>query len=82
MWTKSLIALCIGTYALTMQGCSAFGQSSKGRSPPDASLTEPCPSLPLLTETTGNAALRWMIGAASDYNDCADKHRKLVEAVK
>ena len=48
----------------------------------DASLTETCPVLPLLTETTGNAALRWMINAAETYNDCSDRHRKLVEAVK
>ena len=48
----------------------------------DASLVEPCPQLPLLSETTGNAALRWMIGTAETYNDCAAKHKKLVEATR
>lgn len=82
MWTKSLTALCIATSVSTMQGCLASNPPSTGRTPVDASLTVPCDPLPLLTEKDGKAVLRWMIGAAEEYNDCAAKHRRLVEATR
>lgn len=48
----------------------------------DASLREPCPPLPLLTDKDGRAALRWMIDAAEAYNDCAARHKRLTDAVR
>lgn len=80
--TASLIAPSIAMCALMMQGCAASTAPSTGRSTLDASLTTPCPPLERLTEKDGRAALRWMIGAADAYNDCASRHGKLVEAVR
>jgi hypothetical protein len=77
-WTAPFIAISV---SMTM-GCAASGQPSEARAPLDASLTAPCDPLPLLAETDGRAALRWMIGAAEQFNDCAGKHRRLVEAVR
>ena len=82
MWTKSWTAPCTAILALTLQGCLASNPPSEAKARLDASLTEPCPQLPLLTETDGKGALRWMIGAAESYNDCALKHHRLVEAVR
>lgn len=82
MSTGSWIVPCIAISALTLPGCAALPGPSKERAPLDASLTAPCPPLPLLADTTGAAALRWMIGAAEAYNDCADSKAKLVKAVQ
>ena len=82
MSIRSLIGPFMLLAALMQTGCSALGQPSVGRVPVDASLVEPCPQLPLLSDTTGAAALRWMIGAAESYNDCAAKHKRLAEATR
>lgn len=55
---------------------------SEARAPLDASLTEECQPLDLLTDTDGKTALRWMIAAADRYNDCAASKKRLAEAVR
>jgi len=82
MWTKSLIALSIATSALMLTGCAASGQPSGARAPLDASLLEPCPPLPLLTETNGGAVLRWALSLIEQYQDCAASKDALARAVK
>lgn len=48
----------------------------------DATLTEPCPPLSLLADGTGPVVFRWILASVDAYNDCALRHRKLVEATR
>lgn len=82
MWTKSWIVPFTVTCALTLTACAASQKPSAARAPLDASLTEPCPPLSPLADGTGATVLRWILDSADAYNDCAGKHRRLVEAVR
>lgn len=57
-------------------------QPSEGRAPLAPSLTEACPPLEALSGTTGAEVLKKMIEVSEQYYDCADKHKRLTEAVK
>lgn len=48
----------------------------------DASLTSECPELRPLAETDGAAVTRKLVEIGRAYNDCRNKHRRLVEAVQ
>ena len=48
----------------------------------DASLTEQCPALTVLTDPSGGAVLRKLVEVSDAYYDCAARHRRLVEAVR
>ena len=72
----TVIAACL------TPGCASQMPPSQGRSPLDVSLTEPCPQLSPLADGTGAVVLRWIIGTADAYNDCAARHRRLTEAVR
>lgn len=44
------------------------------------SLLMPCPQLPLLESTDSKERLKWEISIINQYNECALKDLKLIEA--
>ncbi|MDO5686744.1 MAG: hypothetical protein Q4G42_05100 [Neisseria sp.] len=46
-----------------------------------ADLTQPCPTLPELTDGQAATVLRWSLQVVGQYNDCAARHRALARAV-
>jgi hypothetical protein len=79
MWTAKSRSLFIAMSACLIAGCPASMPPSTGRTPPDASLVEPCPPLSPLADGTGAAVLRWILGTVDAYTDCQSRHRRLVE---
>jgi hypothetical protein len=68
--------VCIATLALT--GCTTITTS-----PPvklDASLRQPCAPLQVPADGTGAAMFTWSRQTVKDYNECADRHARTVEA--
>jgi hypothetical protein len=59
-------------------GCESLPRPSPVEIP--ASLRQACPALPLPADGTGAAVLRTMVEWAQLYRECADRHRRLVEA--
>jgi len=47
-----------------------------------ANLTAPCAALQPLDSSTGAAILPWAVGVVEKYNDCAQRHSALVNAIK
>ena len=77
----SFKTLCIYMFALTTTACAQLAPPS-APPPPQASLRQPCPNLPELTDGTGATVLRWVTGAAEQYRECQSRHGRLVEALK
>jgi hypothetical protein len=50
--------------------------------PLDASLTEECPHLTVLTDGSAGAVLRKLIEVSDLYYDCALSKKKLIEATR
>ena len=66
---------------LALAGCGATIPEAP-RWKPDASLLTLCPeTLPLLDGGTGKDILPWGIEARKDYETCAARHKRLVEAI-
>ena len=82
MLTAKWKSLCTATSALAMMGCVASMPPSTGRTPPDASLLEPCPPLNPLSKGDGESVYRWALATVDEYRDCAARHQRLGEAVR
>ena len=76
LFKKLFTAMCV----LTMTACASLTPPS---TPPplQASLRQPCPDLPPLTDGIGATALRWMTGTARMYRECQAAQARGVEAV-
>lgn len=79
-WTGLWIALFTGMCALILTACGSSMPLLPDSSQPPANLRQPCPDLQQLSDGTGGAVLKWGVGAAHQYRECQDRHRKLVEA--
>lgn len=79
--TGLLIGLCIAMFAWTLSGCASSTPPSEARAPIPANLTAECPPLNQLADGTGATVLRWITEAVAQYQDCRDRHRRLVEAL-
>lgn len=77
MWLKILFCL---VSAWLMTACASSPTRSAPAAPP-ANLAQPCPQLPLLTSKAGSAIQRWAIDVIRLYNDCADRHDALADAL-
>lgn len=82
MLTARYRILLTAVLACQIGACASLTQPSQGRSPLDVSLTEPCPPLNQVPDGSVATVLRWIIGTAEAYSDCAAKHRRLVEATR
>lgn len=65
---------------LTLQACSSSIKPSTSVSIP-ANLTAPCPALENLNGSSGQDILPWAMAVVGRYNDCAQRHEALVNAV-
>lgn len=66
---------------LILVGCASTTPSGD-RVPLPPDLVEECPPLRPLTGNTGRDLLNKLIEVGEDYNDCASRHKRLVEAIK
>jgi hypothetical protein len=64
--------------ALTLTACASSTPPARPALP--ASLTQPCPPLPPLTDGQAATVLRALVDRAQLYRDCAERHRLLGEA--
>lgn len=71
----------LAAFVIALSGCATTGVSAP-RSQVDSSLTELCPPLSLLSDGDSPTVFRWALTLVDSYNDCAAKHKKLVEATK
>lgn len=71
--------LVIATIALALAGCHT---ASAPAWKPEASLLTLCDERgPLLTGTDGKAILAWGVSMRKEYEICAARHKRLVEAI-
>ena len=78
---RSLKYLFMATTVLMLQACSSSTQPLQIVNVP-AILTAPCAALQPLDSSTGAAILPWAVGVVEKYNDCAQRHSALVNAIK
>jgi hypothetical protein len=81
-WKRSWSVLSIGISAWMTTGCGASMPPSEARARLDATLTQECPELSPLVGKDGASVTRKLVEVGQAYNDCRDKHRRLVEGVK
>lgn len=65
--------------ALTLTACGSLTSKSDAQTIP-ANLATSCPDLTPLADGTGAAVLKWGVGTVKSYQDCQDRHKRLVEA--
>ena len=82
MHTRHIEAYLLAAFITVASGCATPQPPSTGRAKIDTVLTEPCQPLNQLADGTGATVLRWILETADAYNDCAGKHRRLVEAIR
>lgn len=71
--------LAIAAAALTLAGCHTVSAPAWK---PEASLLTLCDERgPLLTGTDGKAVLAWGVSMRKEYEICAARHKRLVEAI-
>jgi hypothetical protein len=78
---RSLIGLCIALSALMLTACASSKPPAQAK-PLQASLLTPCQPLPPHQGTTGADVLRTMTLWAGEFNECAERHNALVQALK
>jgi hypothetical protein len=66
-------------FVLMLTACSSLPPPSPAATLP-ANLATPCPGLPPLSDGTGATVLKWIVTTVQSYQDCQDRHRRLVEA--
>lgn len=72
-------AIAAAVLALTLAGC---GSTPTALWNPDAALLTLCdPKGPMLERGTGKAILIWGIAMRQEYETCAARHKRLVEAI-
>ena len=81
-WTGLFRFMALISLALTLTACASLTTPSEARAPLPPSLTAPCQPLPLLADGMAGTVLRWAMEAIEAYQDCAERHRALVEAVR
>lgn len=74
------LALAISAIAWTQMGCASLTKPSDGP-PLPASLLAECQAPTSLDNGTGRTVLNKIVELAELYNDCASKHKALVQAV-
>jgi hypothetical protein len=73
-----LLLLCS---ALTLTACASWAPpSTTAPPPPPPDLAQMCPPLARPADGTAAALLTWGVETARAYNQCAARHRALVEA--
>lgn len=80
MWSTSkrmLLLLCV----LGLPACSLLKPLPPAAPSIPASLRQPCPPLPLPADGTGAAVLRTLTEWGAMYRECADRHRRVSEAI-
>lgn len=75
----SLKSLSIPIFALMTMGCASSVTTSPAVTL-EASLSQPCQALPILTQPNGKSVLVWGREVIRLYNLCAWRHDAVVEA--
>lgn len=73
-------ALCTAIAVSMTTGCASSVTVSPSAQVP-ANLRQPCPRLPSPSDGTGAALLTWVLQVIDQYNDCADRHDRTIEAI-
>lgn len=71
--------LLISSVALMLTACASGTSAIKVLTPPPASLTQPCPSLPPISDGTLPSLINNHQQITSLYHDCRKRHALLVE---
>jgi len=79
-WTVLSSGLFIATSALMLTACAPLTPRYEGPQI-QASLRQNCPPLAEVRDGTAGTVLRWGVGAAQMYRECADRHKALVQAI-